>query len=183
MPVAAVVTPIPSATTVIRLDTLLVTAGPAVDLAHALVIVTEVAETRAPPTHHVTVIAMIVDVLPHVIGEEALAVTATSAVMTVIVIAIDAVAVKTAAMTGDTATIAEKIDVSMSEGTSLAMIADTLVAVNERTLQICTAAEAPLMPAEGAQDQENLVLERANTLPVMISQTVQTRVLLRTVIG
>ena len=174
---------IPSATTAIRLGTSLATAGPVVDLAHALAIVTEAAETRAPPTHLVTVTATIVDVLPHVTEDEALVVTATNAVMIVTVIVIDAVVAKIAAMTGEIAMIAARIDVSMSEGTSHAMIADTLVAVNERTLRICTAAEALLTPAEGAQDREILASERANALPVMIRQTVQTKVLMKTVIG
>ena len=180
MPVPAAVTPTPSATTVIRLGTSLATAGPDADLALALAIVTEAAEIRALPTHLVTATATIVDARPNATGDEALVVTATSAVMIVTVIGSDAaVAAKTAAMTGVTATIAARIDVSTSGGTSSATNADTLAAANERTLRICTAAGAPLTPTEDALTREILAPERASALPVMIRQTVKTRVPMR----
>ena len=178
MSVIAVVISIPSATTVIRLDTLLVTVDPAAALAPALVNATEEAETRAPPPHHVTATATIVDV--HRLVEEVLAVTAMIAAMTVI--AIDAVVAETAAMTGVIAMIAARIDVSMREGTSIVMDADTPVAANEMTLRICTVAELLLTLVEGAQDHLAQALERASALPVMIRQIVKTRVLMITAI-
>ena len=177
--VIAVVISIPSATTVIRLDTLLVTVDPAADLALALVNAIEEVETRAPPTHHVTATVTIVDVRLHV--EEVLAETAMIAVMTVIVI--DALVVETAVMTGETATIAAKIDVSMKEGTSNVMNADSPEAVNVRTLRICTAAEPRLKPLEGALDHLAQAPEMVSALPVMIRLIVKTRVLMITAIG
>ena len=165
---------IPSATTVIRLDTLLVTVDPAAALALALVNATiEEAETRAPPTLLVTATATIVDVRRH--AEEVLAVIAMIAVM--IVIVIDAVEAETAAMTGEIAMIAARIDVSMREGTSNVMIADnTPVVVNVRTLRICTAAEAQLKPPEDAQDHLAQAQERVSAPPEMIRQIVKIRV-------
>ena len=172
--VIAVVISIPSATTVIRLDTLLVTVDPAAVLALALVNAIEEVETRAPLTLHVTATVTIVDVRLHV--EEVLAVTAMIAVMTVIVI--DALV-----MTGETATIAAKIDVSMREGTSNVMNADSPEAVNEMTLRICTAAEPRLKPIEGALDHLAQAPEMVSALPVMIRLIVKTRVLMITAIG
>ena len=172
--VIAVVISIPSATTVIRLDTLLVTVDPAAVLALALVNAIEEVETRAPLTLHVTATVTIVDVRLHV--EEVLAVTAMIAVMTVIVI--DALV-----MIGETATIAAKIDVSMREGTSNVMNADSPEAVNEMTLRICTAAEPQLTPIEGALDHLAQAPEMVSALPVMIRLIVKTRVLMITAIG
>ena len=176
--VIAVVISIPSATTVTRLDTLPVTVDPVAALALDLVNATEEAETRAHPTHHATATATIVDV--HRLVEEVLAVTAMIAAMTVI--AIDAVVAETAAMTGVIAMIVAKIDVSMREGISIVMDADTPEAAIERTLRICTVAELPLIRVEGAQDHLAQALERASALPVMIRQIVKTRVLMITVI-
>ena len=177
--VIAVVISIPSATTVIRLDTLLVTVDPAAVLALALVNAIEEVETRAPLTLHVTATVTIVDARLHV--EEVLAETAMIAVMTVIVI--DALVVETAVMTGETATIAAKIDVSMREGTSNVMNADSPEAVNEMTLRICTAAELRLTPIEGVLDHLAQAPEMVSALPVMIRLIVKTRVLMITAIG
>ena len=143
-----------------------------------LVNVTEEAETRAHPTHHATATATIVDV--HHLVEEVLVVTATIAVMTVIVI--DAVVAETVAMTGVIAMIVARIDVSMREGISIVTGADTPVAAIVRTLRICTVAELRLITVEGAQDHLAQALERASALPVMIRRIVKTRVLMITVI-
>lgn len=177
--VIAAVILIPSATTVIRLDTLLVTVDPAAVLALALVNATEEVETRAPPIHHATAIATIVDV--RLLVEEVLDVTAMIAVMTVI--AIDVVVAVTADMKEEIATIAAKIDVSMIGGTSNVMIVVIQEAVNEKTLRICIDAEVLLTPLEGAQDHLAQAPEMAGALPVMIRQIAKTRALTKTVIS
>ena len=92
------------------------------------------------------------------------------------VIMIDALVAETVAMTGVIAMIAARIDVSMKEGTSNVMNANTPVAVNERTLGLCTVEELQLMQIEGAQDHLVQALKRAIALPVMTRQIVKTKV-------